>query len=180
MTQLPQSTVNTQISLSSARLSPHHPRLSVYMYRMCVSRVYRTYIWVSIACVCVVGSPILLCLRLQIVMGPQSPLSFSHLISLPYSIPHLSLSPFLPLAVCSSAPINMKVQHLNHTALVVRWTRPEFTYHPPIISFLISYSWTKHDESYEETHVTDSQHKLVSYSTPHPHTHTGTHTSTRT
>uniref|UniRef100_A0A8C7TAB3 protein-tyrosine-phosphatase n=1 Tax=Oncorhynchus mykiss TaxID=8022 RepID=A0A8C7TAB3_ONCMY len=68
--------------------------------------------------------------------------------------------------VCSSAPINMKVQHLNHTALVVRWTRPEFTYHPPIISFLISYSWTKHDESYEETHVTDSQHKLEAVITP--------------
>ncbi|CDQ73167.1 unnamed protein product [Oncorhynchus mykiss] len=60
----------------------------------------------------------------------------------------------------------MKVQHLNHTALVVRWTRPEFTYHPPIISFLISYSWTKHDESYEETHVTDSQHKLEAVITP--------------
>nr|XP_029537600.1 receptor-type tyrosine-protein phosphatase gamma-like [Oncorhynchus nerka] len=68
--------------------------------------------------------------------------------------------------VCSSAPINMKVQHLNHTALVVRWTRPEFTYHPPIISFLISYSWTKHDESYEETHITDSQHKLEAVITP--------------
>uniref|UniRef100_A0A6Q2YNK0 protein-tyrosine-phosphatase n=1 Tax=Esox lucius TaxID=8010 RepID=A0A6Q2YNK0_ESOLU len=66
------------------------------------------------------------------------------------------------LSVCSSAPINMKVQHLNQTALVVRWSRPEFTYHPPIISFLISYSWTKHDESYEETHITDGQHKLVS------------------
>uniref|UniRef100_A0A673Y1U7 protein-tyrosine-phosphatase n=1 Tax=Salmo trutta TaxID=8032 RepID=A0A673Y1U7_SALTR len=68
--------------------------------------------------------------------------------------------------VCSSAPINMKVQHLNRTALVVRWTRPEFTYHPPIISFLISYSWTKHDESYEETHVTDSQNKLEAVITP--------------
>uniref|UniRef100_A0A8C7HW68 protein-tyrosine-phosphatase n=1 Tax=Oncorhynchus kisutch TaxID=8019 RepID=A0A8C7HW68_ONCKI len=64
------------------------------------------------------------------------------------------------------APINMKVQHLNRTALVVRWTRPEFTYHPPIISFLISYSWTKHDESYEETHVTDSQNKLEAVITP--------------
>ncbi|XP_062326042.1 receptor-type tyrosine-protein phosphatase gamma isoform X2 [Osmerus eperlanus] len=68
--------------------------------------------------------------------------------------------------VCSSAPINMKVQHLNRTALVVRWTRPEVTYHPPIISFVISYSWTKHDESFEETHVTDSQHKLEAVITP--------------
>uniref|UniRef100_A0A6Q2WU05 protein-tyrosine-phosphatase n=1 Tax=Esox lucius TaxID=8010 RepID=A0A6Q2WU05_ESOLU len=68
--------------------------------------------------------------------------------------------------VCSSAPINMKVQHLNQTALVVRWSRPEFTYHPPIISFLISYSWTKHDESYEETHITDGQHKLEAVITP--------------
>uniref|UniRef100_A0A674EUV9 protein-tyrosine-phosphatase n=1 Tax=Salmo trutta TaxID=8032 RepID=A0A674EUV9_SALTR len=113
---------------------------------------------------------------LQIVVGPQCPFSFppSHFSPLLHPSP---LSPSLSLSVCSSAPINMKVQHLNHTALVVRWTRPEFTYHPPIISFLISYSWTKHDESYEETHVTDSQHKLVSYSTPHPHT--GTYTSTQ-
>uniref|UniRef100_A0A8C7SX92 protein-tyrosine-phosphatase n=1 Tax=Oncorhynchus mykiss TaxID=8022 RepID=A0A8C7SX92_ONCMY len=42
-------------------------------------------------------------------------------------------------------------------------------YSPIQVNFILS----------NETHVTDSQHKLVSYSTPHPHTHTGTHTSTQ-
>uniref|UniRef100_A0A671WY57 protein-tyrosine-phosphatase n=1 Tax=Sparus aurata TaxID=8175 RepID=A0A671WY57_SPAAU len=60
-----------------------------------------------------------------------------------------------------SAPINMKVQHVNSSALVVRWARPEVTYHPPILHFLVSYSWTAHDDSYEETHLTDAKHKLV-------------------
>lgn len=63
--------------------------------------------------------------------------------------------------MCSSAPINMKVQHVNASALVVRWARPEVTYHPPILHFLVSYSWTSHDDSYEETHLTDPKHKLV-------------------
>ncbi|XP_077385775.1 receptor-type tyrosine-protein phosphatase gamma-like isoform X1 [Festucalex cinctus] len=62
--------------------------------------------------------------------------------------------------VCSSAPVNMKVQHVNVSALVVRWTRPEVIYHPPILHFLVSYSWTAHDDSYEETHLTDAKHKL--------------------
>uniref|UniRef100_A0A8C1QZJ0 protein-tyrosine-phosphatase n=1 Tax=Cyprinus carpio TaxID=7962 RepID=A0A8C1QZJ0_CYPCA len=60
-----------------------------------------------------------------------------------------------------SAPINMNVQHMNKTALVVRWSRPEITYDPPIISYLISYSWTRNDESYEETYVKGSDQKLV-------------------
>lgn len=64
--------------------------------------------------------------------------------------------------MCSSAPINMKVQHVNASALVVRWARPEVTYHPPILHFLVSYSWTSHDDSYEETHLTDPRHRLVS------------------
>lgn len=67
-------------------------------------------------------------------------------------------------AACSSAPINMQVQPLNKTALVVRWSRPEITYDPPIISYLISYSWTRNDEEYEETYVKGSDQKLVSYS----------------
>ncbi|TKS65253.1 Receptor-type tyrosine-protein phosphatase gamma [Collichthys lucidus] len=62
--------------------------------------------------------------------------------------------------VCSSAPINMKVQHVNDSALVVRWAHPEVTFHPPILHFLVSYSWTAHDDSYEETHLTDAKHKL--------------------
>ncbi|XP_035008131.2 receptor-type tyrosine-protein phosphatase gamma isoform X2 [Hippoglossus stenolepis] len=68
--------------------------------------------------------------------------------------------------VCSSAPINMKVQHVNSSALVVRWARPEITYHPPILHFLVSYSWTTHDDSYEETHLTDPKHKLEAVISP--------------
>ncbi|XP_044068192.1 receptor-type tyrosine-protein phosphatase gamma-like isoform X2 [Siniperca chuatsi] len=68
--------------------------------------------------------------------------------------------------VCSSAPINMKVQHVNGSALVVRWARPEVTYHPPILHFLVSYSWTAHDDSYEETHLTDGKHKLEAIISP--------------
>uniref|UniRef100_A0A8C4Z2R3 protein-tyrosine-phosphatase n=1 Tax=Gadus morhua TaxID=8049 RepID=A0A8C4Z2R3_GADMO len=68
--------------------------------------------------------------------------------------------------VCSSAPINMKVRHLNSSALVVRWARPETTYHPPILHFLVSYSWTTHDDSYEETHLTDARHKLEAVISP--------------
>ncbi|AWP03512.1 Protein-tyrosine-phosphatase [Scophthalmus maximus] len=68
--------------------------------------------------------------------------------------------------VCSSAPFNMKVQHVNGSALVVRWARPEVTYHPPILHFLVSYSWTTHDDSYEETHLTDAKHKLEAVISP--------------
>uniref|UniRef100_A0A671T0X7 protein-tyrosine-phosphatase n=1 Tax=Sinocyclocheilus anshuiensis TaxID=1608454 RepID=A0A671T0X7_9TELE len=67
---------------------------------------------------------------------------------------------------CSSAPINMNVQHMNKTALVVRWSRPEITYDPPIISYLISYSWTRNDESYEETYVKGSDQKLEAVIAP--------------
>ncbi|TRY97483.1 hypothetical protein DNTS_008214 [Danionella cerebrum] len=67
---------------------------------------------------------------------------------------------------CSSAPINMNVQHMNKTALVVRWSRPEITYDPPIISYLISYSWTRNEESYEETYVKASDQKLEAVITP--------------
>uniref|UniRef100_A0A674NU09 protein-tyrosine-phosphatase n=1 Tax=Takifugu rubripes TaxID=31033 RepID=A0A674NU09_TAKRU len=65
-----------------------------------------------------------------------------------------------------SAPINMKVQHLNASALVVRWARPEVTYHPPILHFLVSYSWTSHEDSYEETQLTDPKHKLEAIISP--------------
>ncbi|CAB1315296.1 unnamed protein product, partial [Coregonus sp. 'balchen'] len=53
--------------------------------------------------------------------------------------------------VCSSAPINMKIQPLNGTALVVSWQRPLVVYHPPITSFMVSYSWVKSDVAYEKT-----------------------------
>uniref|UniRef100_A0A8C5HB69 protein-tyrosine-phosphatase n=1 Tax=Gouania willdenowi TaxID=441366 RepID=A0A8C5HB69_GOUWI len=68
--------------------------------------------------------------------------------------------------VCSSAPINMKVQHFNSSALVVRWAYPEVTYHPPILHFLVSYSWTSLDDSYEETHVTDANNRLEAIISP--------------
>ncbi|XP_054639349.1 receptor-type tyrosine-protein phosphatase gamma-like isoform X3 [Dunckerocampus dactyliophorus] len=68
--------------------------------------------------------------------------------------------------VCSSAPFNMKVRHVNGSALVVRWARPEVIYHPPILHFLVSYSWTAHDDSYEETHLTDAKHIMEAVISP--------------
>ncbi|XP_036839817.1 receptor-type tyrosine-protein phosphatase gamma isoform X1 [Oncorhynchus mykiss] len=53
--------------------------------------------------------------------------------------------------VCSSAPVNMKIQPLNGTALLVSWQRPLVVYHPPITSFMVSYSWMKSDVAYEKT-----------------------------
>uniref|UniRef100_A0A8C7IK02 protein-tyrosine-phosphatase n=1 Tax=Oncorhynchus kisutch TaxID=8019 RepID=A0A8C7IK02_ONCKI len=50
-----------------------------------------------------------------------------------------------------SAPVNMKIQPLNGTALVVSWQRPLMVYHPPITSFMVSYSWVKSDVAYEKT-----------------------------
>ncbi|KAL2091417.1 hypothetical protein ACEWY4_013680 [Coilia grayii] len=79
-----------------------------------------------------------------------------------YSSPYESESS----KVCSSAPTNMRVQPLNRTALIVKWTRPDLIYHPPIISFLISYSWTKNDESYEETYVKNSDQRLEAIISP--------------
>ncbi|KAG2471352.1 PTPRG phosphatase, partial [Polypterus senegalus] len=61
---------------------------------------------------------------------------------------------------CSSPPINMKVQPVNKTALVVSWNRPEVVYHPPIINFVISYSWTKNEEPNEQTFIKDSDQDL--------------------
>ncbi|KAJ8361200.1 hypothetical protein SKAU_G00177250 [Synaphobranchus kaupii] len=68
--------------------------------------------------------------------------------------------------VCSSAPFHMKVQPLNRTALVVRWTRPDVIYHPPIINYMISYSWTRNEESYEKTFIKDSNQELEAVITP--------------
>uniref|UniRef100_A0A8C6UZH6 protein-tyrosine-phosphatase n=1 Tax=Neogobius melanostomus TaxID=47308 RepID=A0A8C6UZH6_9GOBI len=53
--------------------------------------------------------------------------------------------------VCSSAPVNMKIQPLNRTALVVSWERPLTIYHPPINSYMVSYSWVKRDVADEKT-----------------------------
>ncbi|KAM9799687.1 receptor-type tyrosine-protein phosphatase gamma-like isoform 1-T1 [Syngnathus typhle] len=75
-------------------------------------------------------------------------------------LPELSHGGTESSRVCSSAPVNIKVQHVNVSALVLGWARPEVIYHPPILHFLVSYSWTAHDDSYEETHLTDAKHKL--------------------
>nr|XP_057946981.1 receptor-type tyrosine-protein phosphatase gamma [Doryrhamphus excisus] len=53
--------------------------------------------------------------------------------------------------VCSSAPVSMKIQPLNQTALMVGWERPLTVYHPPITSYMVSYSWVKRDVADEET-----------------------------
>ncbi|XP_040015515.1 receptor-type tyrosine-protein phosphatase gamma isoform X2 [Xiphias gladius] len=53
--------------------------------------------------------------------------------------------------VCSSAPVSMKIQPLNQTALLVSWERPLTVYHPPITSYMVSYSWVKRDVPDENT-----------------------------
>ncbi|XP_019751306.1 receptor-type tyrosine-protein phosphatase gamma [Hippocampus comes] len=53
--------------------------------------------------------------------------------------------------VCSSAPVSMTIQPLNQTALMVSWERPLTVYHPPITSYMVSYSWVKRDVADEET-----------------------------
>ncbi|KAM7422705.1 hypothetical protein PAMA_010653 [Pampus argenteus] len=53
--------------------------------------------------------------------------------------------------VCSSAPVRMKIQPLNQTALTVSWERPLTIYHPPITSYMVSYSWVKRDIADEKT-----------------------------
>lgn len=53
--------------------------------------------------------------------------------------------------VCSSAPVNMKIQPLNQTALMVSWERPLTVYHPPVTSYMVSYSWVKRDIADEKT-----------------------------
>ncbi|XP_069000479.1 receptor-type tyrosine-protein phosphatase gamma [Embiotoca jacksoni] len=53
--------------------------------------------------------------------------------------------------VCSSAPVSMKIQPLNQTALMVSWARPLTVYHPPITSYMVSYSWVKRDVADEKT-----------------------------
>ncbi|KAK7145118.1 hypothetical protein R3I94_011273 [Phoxinus phoxinus] len=60
--------------------------------------------------------------------------------------------------VCSSIPDNMKVHPLNRTALVLTWDRPSAVYHPPILDFLVSYSWAKDEISFEKTFTQSSEH----------------------
>ncbi|XP_069823044.1 receptor-type tyrosine-protein phosphatase gamma isoform X1 [Dendropsophus ebraccatus] len=58
--------------------------------------------------------------------------------------------------VCSSPPVSMTVQPVNKTALVVSWKKPAFVYHPPIMNYMVSYSWTKNDEEKEKTYIKDN------------------------
>ncbi|XP_056294469.1 receptor-type tyrosine-protein phosphatase gamma [Pseudoliparis swirei] len=53
--------------------------------------------------------------------------------------------------VCSSAPVSMKIKPLNQSALMVSWERPKAVYHPPITSYMVSYSWVRQDVADEKT-----------------------------
>uniref|UniRef100_A0A667YR14 protein-tyrosine-phosphatase n=1 Tax=Myripristis murdjan TaxID=586833 RepID=A0A667YR14_9TELE len=53
-----------------------------------------------------------------------------------------------------SAPVNMKIQPLNQTALMVSWERPLTIYHPPITSYMVSYSWVASDMPNDEKTLT--------------------------
>uniref|UniRef100_A0A8C6UZI5 protein-tyrosine-phosphatase n=1 Tax=Neogobius melanostomus TaxID=47308 RepID=A0A8C6UZI5_9GOBI len=68
----------------------------------------------------------------------------------------------LIFSVCSSAPVNMKIQPLNRTALVVSWERPLTIYHPPINSYMVSYSWVKRDVADEKTFTETGDPSMVS------------------
>ncbi|XP_040215054.1 receptor-type tyrosine-protein phosphatase gamma isoform X5 [Rana temporaria] len=62
--------------------------------------------------------------------------------------------------VCSTPPVNMKVQPVNKTALLVTWNQPDIIYHPPIMNYMVSYSWTKNEEEKEKTYTKDSDKEL--------------------
>ncbi|KAM9325909.1 receptor-type tyrosine-protein phosphatase gamma [Gastrophryne carolinensis] len=62
--------------------------------------------------------------------------------------------------VCSTPPVNMKVQPVNKTALLVTWNQPDIIYHPPIMNYMVSYSWAKNDEEKERTYTKDSDKEL--------------------
>lgn len=64
--------------------------------------------------------------------------------------------------VCSSAPVGMKIQPLNQTALIVSWERPLTVYHPPITSYMVSYSWSKSDVADEKTFSKIGDQRTVS------------------
>ncbi|XP_043933449.1 receptor-type tyrosine-protein phosphatase gamma [Protopterus annectens] len=62
--------------------------------------------------------------------------------------------------VCSTPPVNMKVQPMNRTALLVTWNKPEIIYHPPVFSYVVSYSWTKNEGENELSFIKDSNQDL--------------------
>lgn len=92
----------------------------------------------------------------------DTPFFFSVVIFL--FMPHLYLTPPLisGFSVCSSAPVNMKIQPLNQTALMVSWERPLTVYHPPITSYMVSYSWVKRDVADEKTFTKTGDQSMVS------------------
>ncbi|XP_013916407.1 PREDICTED: receptor-type tyrosine-protein phosphatase gamma-like [Thamnophis sirtalis] len=63
-------------------------------------------------------------------------------------------------AFCSTPPVNMKVKLVNRTALLVTWNQPEIIYHPPIMNYMISYSWSKNEDEKEKTFTKDSDKDL--------------------
>ncbi|XP_063796970.1 receptor-type tyrosine-protein phosphatase gamma isoform X2 [Pseudophryne corroboree] len=65
--------------------------------------------------------------------------------------------------VCSTPPVNMKVQPVNKSALLVTWNQPDIVYHPPIMNYMVSYSWTKNDEEKEKTYTKDSDKELKAF-----------------
>ncbi|KAJ8788230.1 hypothetical protein J1605_005529 [Eschrichtius robustus] len=80
--------------------------------------------------------------------------------------PHLAQKNPPSQGVCSSPPIHMKVQPLNQTALQVSWNQPETIYHPPIMNYMISYSWTKNEDEKEKTFTKDSDKDLKATISP--------------
>uniref|UniRef100_A0A673GF18 protein-tyrosine-phosphatase n=1 Tax=Sinocyclocheilus rhinocerous TaxID=307959 RepID=A0A673GF18_9TELE len=68
-----------------------------------------------------------------------------------------SMSPVLT-ELSSSIPNNMKVHLLNRTALLLTWDRPSAVYHPPIVGFLVSYSWVKDEMPFEKTFTQSGEH----------------------
>lgn len=64
--------------------------------------------------------------------------------------------------MCSSAPVGMKIQPLNQTALMVSWERPLTIYHPPITGYMVSYSWVKRDVADEKTFTKTGDQRMVS------------------
>ncbi|XP_060724133.1 receptor-type tyrosine-protein phosphatase gamma isoform X1 [Tachysurus vachellii] len=63
-----------------------------------------------------------------------------------------------PSRVCSSIPDNMKVRPLNQSAMVLTWDRPSTIYHPPLVGFLVTYSWVKDDVTIEKMFTQSSDH----------------------
>lgn len=89
-----------------------------------------------------------------------NPFSFSFTPPCSHTLPFPSLwsSP-----VCSSAPVSMKIQPLNQTALMVSWERPLTVYHPPITSYMVSYSWVKRDVADEKTFTKTGDQSMVRF-----------------